>query len=558
MTITETQRMDGRLFAELLKGGFANLRAHETVVNDLNVFPIPDGDTGNNMCLTVEGGVAALEEAGSDSLSEAVHAVSDGALLTARGNSGVILSQLMAGIAEGLSGYADADSRLLAVAARAGVKKAYDSVITPVEGTVLTVAREASEAVFARCEQEELTLEAFFSLLLSEMAASLQRTPELLPALREAGVIDSGGAGLFYLVEGMEQALGGATTTEEPLRAKSAVSQPSADFSGFTEDSELIYGYCTEFLLRLQNRKTQIDRFSVEQLIADLKKLGDSIVAFRNGSIVKVHIHTMVPGSVLALCQQYGEFLTMKIENMSLQHSEAKVENRFTPAKREGSGKKRFGVIAVASGEGLCEAFRRFGADAVIEGGQTMNPSAREFLEAFRKVPAETLLVLPNNANVLPAARQAAALYCDADVRVLESRTLGEGYQALTMLDFTSGDPDTVVENLQEAISCVTTGAVSRAVRDASLDGVSVSAGEYLGFVGKTLLSHSFDRASAACGLLEQLDTSETEVLVILIGAQATVEDLQRIRAYVRETMPHAELYELDGGQAVYDFLFVL
>lgn len=558
MTMTATRCLDGARLGMLLKSGFANLCAHEQVVNDLNVFPIPDGDTGVNLCMTLEGGMAALEHAKSASLGDLVQAVADGALMTARGNSGVILSQLISGAADMLAGHAEADSRLLALAAQAAVKKAYGAVIQPVEGTVLTVAREAAESVCARTERAELTVEEFFSLLLCEMRDSLMRTPELLPVLQEAGVIDSGGAGLVYLVEGMQLALGGKPVELDlqPHSKSASKVETALDLDGFTEDSELSFGYCTELLLRLQTRKGPIARFSVDALIAQLTPLGESIVAFQNGSIVKVHIHTMTPGNVLALCQQYGEFLTVKIENMNLQHSNASAEpvREALPKQKP----KAFGVVAVANGEGLCDAFRRFGADAIVYGGQTMNPSPREFIEAFRCVQAETIFVLPNHKNIIPAAMQAASMYADADVRVLETATLGEGYQALTMLDFTSGDADVILENLREAISYVTTAAVSRAVRDAAMDGSTVRAGEYLGLVGKQLLAHDPNRAEAACQLLDRLDTSETEVLVMLIGQDATEEDLRRIRAYAREKLPRAELYELDGGQAVYDLIFVL
>ncbi len=558
MTMTKTACLDGKLFAELLRGGFANLCAHEDIVNDLNVFPIPDGDTGNNMRLTVEGGIAALDsaDAHTDSLAELAHAVSDGALLTARGNSGVILSQLIAGFAEGLNGHNEADSRVLAQAAISGVQKAYASVITPVEGTVLTVAREAAEALAQQTENKDLSLEEALTLVSEEMHASLQRTPDLLPTLKEAGVIDSGGAGLVYLIDGMEQTLSGDAVPEQPVQAKSASAPVALDFSGFTEDSELIYGYCTEFLLRLQSRKIRIEEFSVDRLIERLSPLGDSIVAFQNGTIVKVHIHTKTPGLVLGLCQEFGEFLTMKIENMSLQHSESTVENRFEQPKK--IEKKPFGVVAVASGDGIGKLFRQFGADAIVEGGQTMNPSAQDFLNAFRTVAAQTIIVMPNNQNVLLAAKQAAELYRDADVRVLETTTLGEGYQALTMLDFTSGNADTVMENLQQVIADVTTAAVSQASRDASLCGMEIHKGEYLGFVGKTAYAHAPDRVTAACSLLEQLVTRDTEVLVVLIGKDASGQDMEKLRAFIQKTMPHIELYELDGGQAVYDFLFVL
>lgn len=560
MTMTQTELLDGSALRELLASGYANLCAHEQVVNDLNVFPIPDGDTGSNMRLTLEGGVQALTEDGAGTVGEAAQRIADGVLLTARGNSGVILSQLIAGVAAVLAGHQQADSRLLAQAALAGVDTAYKAVITPVEGTLLTVARESAQALSEKLEQRDMATEEFFSVLLEEMRKSLMKTPELLPVLKEAGVIDSGGAGLVYIVEGMELALGGKPVEMDLHAGREAASGASRadalDLSGFDENSVLDLGYCTEFLLRLQNAKTDIPHFDVDALIGELHPLGESIVAFQNGSIVKVHIHTKTPGAVFELCQRYGEFLTVKVENMNLQHSSATVENRYEAPKQQ--KKKPFGVVAVANGKGMCEVFSQFGADAIVQGGQTMNPSPLDFLDAFRTVNAETIIVMPNNRNIIPAALQAASLYRDADVRVLETETLGEGYQALTMLDFTSGDADAVMGDLQEVISAVTTAAVSRAVRDASVGGVQVHDGEYLGLVGKTVLATGNDRVEAACRLLDALDTDETEVLVVWIGAVATAQDALRVREYVKQKMPRVELYELDGGQAIYDFLFVL
>ena len=441
-----TYELNGALFADMVRGGAGNLRANAKVVNDLNVFPIPDGDTGDNMSLTMAGGDAVLRDIASDSISYIAEKLAGGMLLGARGNSGVILSQLFAGIAKGLSGVERADAAALGNAFKAGVKQAYAAVMTPTEGTILTVAREATDYAVARITPQT-TLEEFFSDFIREMRASLKRTPDLLPILKESGVIDSGGAGLVYVIEGMSKILHGETVDAAPEAPASKVSTP--DLSAFTADSEMTFGYCTEFLLQLQNSKVDADGFPAQKIANELAAMGgESIVCFKTGTVIKVHVHTMTPGSVLAHCQKYGEFLTLKVENMALQHSEASVENRFEAKKPAKQEHKAFGVVAVASGEGIKDTFLSLGADVIVEGGQTMNPSSEDFLAAFEEVNADTVFVLPNNSNIVLTARQAAGLYQNADVRVLNSKTVGDGYAALTMLDFESGDADAIEQAL--------------------------------------------------------------------------------------------------------------
>ncbi|MBQ8356929.1 MAG: DAK2 domain-containing protein [Clostridia bacterium] len=551
-----TYELNGTLFADMVRGGAQHLRANAQVVNDLNVFPIPDGDTGDNMSLTMEGGGAAINGVASDSISYIADKLAGGMLLGARGNSGVILSQFFAGIAKGLADVEKADARALGDAFQSGVKQAYEAVLTPTEGTILTVAREATEYAVARITPDT-TLEDFFSYFIKEMHNSLQHTPELLPILKESGVIDSGGAGLVYVIEGMNKILHGEKVAEGDTSAPMV--QQAVDTSSFTADSVMTFGYCTELLLQLQNSKVDAEHFPVSTISDALTAMGgESIVAVKNGTVVKIHVHTMTPGKVFEYCQQLGEFLTVKVENMALQHSEAKVENRFAPTEPEKQEHKPFGVVAVATGEGIKETFLSLGADYIVEGGQTMNPSSEDFLAAFDLVNADTVYVLPNNSNIILTARQAAGLYDKADIRVLESRTVGDGYAALTMLDFESGDPDLIEQNLTDAMAGVVTGMVTRSVRDSHLGGLDIAKNDYIGFAGKQMLSDSTTVSGAACELLSGLDMTDREVLIAICGKESSAEDMATVRRYVAEHFPSLELYEIDGGQDIYHFIFVL
>ncbi len=544
-----TYELDGALFADMVKGGAKNLRANAQAVNDLNVFPIPDGDTGDNMSLTMEGGNAALSGVASSALSFIAQKFASGALLGARGNSGVILSQFFAGISAGLDGVEHADATAMAKAFQCGVKQAYSAVLTPTEGTILTVAREATEYAVSKLH-EKTSLEEFFSNILFGMNESLKHTPELLPILKEAGVIDSGGAGLVYILEGMFKILRGEKITAEA--SAPAPEAPALDFSLFTAESEMTFGYCTECLLQLQNSKVDAEHFPVSTISDYLSTIGDSIVAVKNGTVVKIHVHTLTPGKVFEFCQQYGEFLTVKVENMTLQHSEV-VEK-----KAEIQPHKPFGIVAVAAGEGVKDTFLSLGADFVVEGGQTMNPSAEDFLAAFDTVNADTLFVLPNNSNILLAAKQAAALYEKSNVRVLESKTVGDGYAALTMLDLSSGDADVIEENLRFAMEGVITAHLTRSVRDAHLGGLDIAKNDYIGFVGKQMLADAPTLQQAACDLLSRLDMTDREAMILLCGKEGSAADVGAVRDYMRAHHPQVELFEIDGGQDVYPLILIL
>lgn len=540
--------LDGILFARMINSGAANLKAHAKEINDLNVFPIPDGDTGDNMLMTMMGGVHH-DTSSCESLCEMADRVSSGMLLSARGNSGVILSQFFEGIKNGFTGLQTADTKEIGEAFRQGVKQAYSSVMTPTEGTILTVVREATEYA---CEQNTNTPEAFLDAFIDEAKRSLARTPELLPVLKKAGVVDSGAAGLIYIVDGMMRAVIGEDIAEF---SETSEKTQELDLDAFDEDSVLEFGYCTELLVRLQNAKIDIANFDVKVITDFLQTIGDSIVTVRNGSIVKLHVHTMTPGKVLDFCQQYGEFLKVKIENMSLQHNNTITEEKENVLVKE---RKKYGVVAVACGEGLKETFRERGADVIVDGGQSMNPSAEDFITAFDEVNADVIFVFPNNGNIILTAQQAAHLYDKSDVRVIESTTIGAGYASLAMLDTSSGDTNAIVEDLRMAMDGVITAEISHCVRDATIDGKEIHTGDYIGFVGKEMLSVNESRLVTVCESIDALNFSRYDFCILICGKDATDEEAQRIEAYIKARYKNKELYIINGGQDVYDYIVIV
>ncbi len=549
--------LDGKMFANMVRGGAAQLRSNATVVNNLNVFPVPDGDTGDNMSMTIEGGVAAIEGMQTDDLAEVTSKLSKGMLLGARGNSGVILSQFFAGMTKGFASQKRADAIAVGSAMQSGVKQAYASVITPTEGTILTVAREAVEYAVSRLSKKS-TITSLFSDLIKEMYNSLQRTPDLLAALKEAGVIDSGGAGLFYIMQGFYKILVGEEIDKSDELP--SIKAQSIDFSSFGPDSEITFGYCTELLLQLQNAKVDIEAFDEKVIVEFLQTIGESIVAFKTDSIVKIHVHTKTPEKVLEFCRQYGEFLTIKIENMNVQHSQAVMENgsASTQTASDNRPAKEYGTVTVASGEGIEELFIQLGVDAVVRGGQTQNPSAQDFLEAFEKVGAKNIYVFPNNGNIVMAAKQAGQLYEKGNVYVIESKDLGQGYAAISSMNFQSNDPEQIAEAFNCAMALVSTGYISTAVRDAKLNGVHIECGDYIGFVGKEMLVSQKDMVDAAKELIDKMSQNDIYIITAFVGKGVSPSDIESLEAWLADNHPDVEFYTVDGGQEVYPFIFVV
>ena len=556
MNYCEQKTLDGKLFCQLVIGAANELKNNVKTVNDLNVFPIPDGDTGDNMYRTISGGATKLQSATSDEVGVCAKILADGMLLNARGNSGVILSQLFAGMAKGFEDVKTATLTDIAKAMQAGVERGYKAVVTPVEGTILTVARESVQYAVSQID-EQSTLGSFMKDVLKEMPASLERTPDLLDVLKEAGVVDSGGAGLLYIAHGANAVLEGKSVEGELTAATTAAHD--VDLSKFNEDSVMEFGYCTEFLLQLQKIKVDVEKFDENVVIDYLNTIGDSIVAFKTGTVIKVHVHTMQPYKALEFCQQFGEFLTIKIENMTLQHNEhvakQKEDNLIPTVKR---ARRKFGLCTVAVGEGLTEVFRELGADVVIDGGQGKNPSIADFIEAFNEIDADNIFVLPNNSNIIMAARQAADVYENGNVYVIPSKNFGHAYAALSMLDYSSDNAEVIAANLENDMHGVTTGMISRSIRDANLNGVEIRESDYVGFTDKTMLVSNADKTAAFFALCDKLHAEEMDFFTVVYGKDATAEERAAAHAGVAEKYPNVEFYEIDGGQDVYDFILIL
>ena len=542
----KNNKLDGQTFAAMLRQGAVQLGRDKKLVNDLNVFPIPDGDTGDNMLMTLRAGCNALKD-NMVTLYEAASAASSGMLLGARGNSGVILSRIFAGLAKGLQDVDKADANTYAKAMQAAVDEAYKSVPVPVEGTIITVLREGVAGADASSD-----LNHYFETLLEAMQVSLDHTPELLAVLKDAGVVDSGGAGLLSIFRGMTDGLNGLISDEEI--APTTVATPTVELDKFTEDSTLEFGYCTEFLLRLMRSKVDLESFDENVVFDYLNRVGESVVAFREGTIIKVHVHTFTPGAILNEMQKYGEFLTIKIENMALQHHQSANQDNAsfkTPPKK-------YGVVTVATGEGLINAFREIGADEVIAGGQTMNPSTQDFMDAFARIHAQHILVFPNNKNIKMAADQAADLYKGADIHVLPSATIGEGYYGIGSIDRDNANVEEVVASVTEIMQQVVTGMVSTAIRDAEGDQVSVRTGDYVGYSGKQLLSDSLNRVETAKVLVERLGAASRDVMLIFFGEQVPQNEAESLVADLQTRYKNLEIMLNNGTQPVYDYIFVL
>ncbi len=552
------KQLGGYLFAKMLRGGASKLHANAEEVNKLNVFPVPDGDTGDNMTMTIESGVASLDNIDTDDLAEVLKVASRGMLLGARGNSGVILSQFFAGMAKGLENVETADAKKLAHALEMGVEQAYKSVMTPTEGTILTVAREAVEYAVHRVNSKS-NVQTLFADLVNEMNASLLRTPEILPILGDAGVVDSGGAGLLYIIDGLNRVLNGEDIEDaEDTILPSPKSAPAVTGGSFGPDSVMDYGYCTELLVQLMNRKTKDNPFDLDSLKLYLASYGDSIVAFQTESIVKIHVHTLRPDKIMRYMLKFGDFISVKVENMSLQHTELSSEEYEEKPTVEEAPKKKYGIVAVSNGDGISNLFRELGADQIVQGGQTNNPSTNDFIDAFDKINAESIFVFPNNGNIIMAAGQAAEIYEKAKVYVIPSKSIGAGYVAMSSMSFDFSEPDALMAEAEEAIGRITSAYVSPAVRDADMNGVHVTDGDHMGIISKEIVISGPDKMVSTYGLIDILLSDHNKFMItVFYGKDATIEERDRLAEYMLNTYPTVEAYYVDGGQEIYPFLFV-
>jgi len=539
-----TKTIDGRCYARMLLGGAAMLSRHANELNALNVFPVADGDTGTNMLKTIEGGLAAIKNA--ENIGELSKQFSRGVLLSARGNSGVILSQIFAGINEVLESHENADVFAVAEAYRKGVERSYSAVQNPTEGTILTVFRESTEYAAVKMN-EDSCLEDFFRLHVEQAKRSLASTKELLPALAEADVVDSGAAGYLYIAEGMSDVLEGRDVQYDLTERKD---ENAINIDGFTRDSVMEYGYCTEFLLRLTTAKVDPDRFEVADIVSMLRDSGgESIVAYKQDDIVKVHVHTFSPGDILHKAQRFGEFLNVKIENMNISHTGEESE------KKNNKPAKNFAVVAVAQGEGMSALFRQMGADKIVSGGQSANPSIEDFVEAFKECNAKDIIVLPNNKNIILAANQAAQIYTDAKVHVILTKNIAQGYSALSVITPGIKDVEALIASSERAAADVVDGEITRAVRDAVIDGKEISAGDHIAISGGTIVAVSDNPEDAVIAMLENVDIDLCEIITLFVGKCVSDAKRAELTEKLNEIYSEYEIVVYEGGQEVYDYL---
>ena len=536
------QTINGAEFRRLMISAAASIEINKQTLNELNVFPVPDGDTGTNMSMTINAAATELRKVEDPSLEKAAAVVSSATLRGARGNSGVILSLLFKGIAKKLKGADECDGVLWAAALQEGVDAAYKAVMKPAEGTILTVARLAA-AKATQAAQENNYFEFVHEAAIEEARIALANTTNQNPVLKKAGVVDAGGKGWLFVLEAMLSVLRGEEITAPEGCAVEV--KDAADFSDFdTED--ITFTYCTEFII---SRENELDP---EKLREFLDSIGDSLVLVDDEEIIKVHVHTNDPGKALHEAMDYGSFVTVKIENMRLQHTE-KVLSEQEIAPKIAEPEKSFGVVSVCAGEGLADVFGNLGVDGIISGGQTMNPSTQDILEAVNKVPAETVFVLPNNKNIIMAAEQVDAL-TPKKVVVIPSKTVPQGVTA--MLSFNAeGTEEENVEAMTEALATVDTMQITYAARNSDFDGYDIHEGDYLALYGSQLFGTSQDIKVLLRSLAEKVRDDGKEYITIYYGADVKEKHAQKAADIFADICPDADVNLLRGGQPVYYYL---
>ncbi len=553
----------GKIFSEMVLNGYRDLKNHYEKVNDLNVFPVPDGDTGTNIAATLTGGVNAMKDANFDSIGDVAEKLAGGMLLGARGNSGVIISQFFQGISEALSNLKTANVTQFASALRSGTSKAYEAVVHPVEGTVLTVARESTVYIMDNLSHID-DFETLFEDLLREMRLSLDRTPDLLPVLKEAGVIDSGGAGLVYIMEGMGKYVVGEEVADAEFNGPTNAVATDEKIP-FDENSVLDYGYCTEFILQLLNSKCDPKAFDLKEMIHFLEGIGDSIVALKQKTIVKVHVHTKEPWKAIQYAQKFGEFVTFKMENMSIQHNEKLLKEmpieEEKPTEHIVANEKRQAVqiVAVSPSPSITELFLNMGANQIVSGGQTMNPSADDFIRAFDAANADNIIVFPNNGNIILTAEQAGKLYGKSKVYVLHSKSVVEAYSALSMASFDGQDIDECIETMNDSMRGVISAEISPAIRDSLNNGISIKKGDYMGILMNNIVSSSPNMMDTIKELLHKVpEIEEKSVFTIFYGEDADDTVKEGLQSLVKKDFPSLEMIEIQGNQTIYPLIFAL
>ena len=544
------EKINGLILAEMIDLGSKNLAKNAEKINALNVFPVPDGDTGTNMNLSMSSGAKETAANVVENIGELGKSFSKGLLMGARGNSGVILSQLFRGMSQHIADKKEVNAKEFAEAIQNGVSIAYKAIIKPVEGTILTVAREAAEAGLKAAENTTSVVEVMEAIY-TEAQASLKRTPELLPILKEVGVVDSGGQGLVCVYQGFVAALKG-----EKIEGLEAVETNLVDMQfeddhdmDFMNPEDIVYGFCTEFTVRLDKEKKE---FNEDKFREDMSKFGDSLLVISDSEFVKIHVHTETPGDVFNYGQQYGELIKIKSDNMREQHREVlrKQEAKQTTAPKE---LKEQAMISISMGAGLSKVLTSMGVDYIVEGGQTMNPSTEDIMKAIKEVNAKNIFIFPNNKNIQLAAKQAAEL-AEENVFVIESKTAPQGLAAVMVFNPQASAEENFA-NMQEVLSTVSTLEVTHAVRDTNIEGVEIKKDEFMGIRNGKIVVSNLSLNTVLEELLEKSLDEDSEIVTLYLGEESTEEYTDFLEQLIEEKYPDVEVELIESGQPVYPYI---
>ncbi|WP_444283261.1 DAK2 domain-containing protein [Granulicatella adiacens] len=546
-------------FRAMVEIGEMRLSENAEFVNSLNVFPVPDGDTGTNMMLSFKSGAERVANSTATTVGDLAQDLAKGLLMGARGNSGVILSQLFRGFSKAVVGKEVITGEELAQAFTNGVETAYKAVMKPVEGTILTVARESAKRGVRKLETSNDIIEVMGSVLRGA-EKSLAKTPDLLPVLKEVGVVDSGGQGLVFIYNGFFEALTGEDVPVQSLQSNKidltsvAHHESGVDYE-HVSTGDIKFGYCTEIMVKIGEGETVVDTFDYDTFRNYLNELGDSLLVVADDEIIKVHVHTERPGEVMNYGQRFGSLMKVKVDNMRLQHEEV-LKTDYTAKVKEAVQKQKaeYGIVAVAAGEGVQELFKSMGVTTIINGGQTMNPSTEDILQAVKEAHAEKVIVLPNNKNIQMAANQAAEVSEDAAVAVVATRTISEGLASLLAFN-----PEASLEDNQAAMSeqmaLVSSGQITNAVRDTNIDGVEIKKDDFMGIVDGKILVSIADRKEATLATIEKMIDDDSEILTIIYGEDADASEVEEITEAVEAKYPDVEVEVHEGNQPVYTYL---
>lgn len=535
-------KIDGTTAKNMIISGANNLENNKNMVNSLNIFPVPDGDTGTNMALTMSSAVKEINSLKNLEVHSVFEAAANGTLMGARGNSGVILSQIFRGFAKGVKKHNELSAEALADSFMEGSNTAYKAIMKPTEGTILTVIRETAE--FAISSKESYSdLAEFLEVLIKKANEVLDKTPEMLPVLKNAGVVDAGGKGLICILDGMLHALK-TNSLLELTKGGDQVEEAQPAVQEYFSAEDITFGYCTEFFVKT-------NRIDLESYKHNLSQMGDSLVVVGGEGIVKVHIHTNNPGKVLEMSLEHGELSKIKIDNMREQHRQLLTE--MPEPEAAAAERKKYGVVAVAMGEGIAGILKDIGADEIIEGGQTMNPSTEDIVKSINRINADNIIILPNNSNIILAANQAKTL-SDKNVIVAPTKTIPQGIAALMSLDYDK-EPDANTKKIERAISSVKTGLITYAVRNSTYDDINIEEGNILGLVEGKIKSVAETVPDVCKELLEQMVDEDASLVSIYYGKETSEEDAEKLAAFVQETYPECEVDMHFGGQPLYYYI---